>query len=121
MPLLRIVYLIFGTISLILGIIGIVLPLLPTTPFLLLTAFLYYKGSPKIYDRLMKQPVIGKYISNLRENKVIPIKVKIVSITLLWITIPYCIFFVVENLAVRILLGVIMIGVSIHILLFKSK
>ena len=121
MPLLRIVYLILGTISLILGIVGIFLPLLPTTPFLLLTAFLYHKSSRKVYERLMAQPVIGKYIRDFRENKLVPVKVKITSIILLWITIPYCIFFVVENLAVRILLGVVMIGVSVHILLFKSK
>ena len=121
MSILRIIYFIFGTISLILGIIGIFLPLLPTTPFLLLTAFLYYRSSPKAYERLMAQPVIGEYIRNFRENKVIPLRVKIIALILLWITIPFCIFYVVGNLALRILLGVILIGVSIHILSFKSK
>ena len=121
MPILRILYLILGTISLILGIIGIFLPLLPTTPFLLLTAFLYFRGSPKLYERLMAQPVIGKYIRDFRENKKIPIRVKIISITLLWITIPYCMFCVVGNFAVRIFLGIVMVGVTIHILSFKSK
>ena len=67
---------ILGTISLGLGILGIFLPLLPTTPFLLLTAALYFKGSPRLYQWLLNHKYFGTYIRNFRENKAIPLLVK---------------------------------------------
>ena len=60
---------ILGSISLALGILGIFLPLLPTTPFLLLTAALYFKGSPRLYNWLLNHRHFGPYIRNFRENK----------------------------------------------------
>ena len=72
-------YILFGTLSLILGIIGIFLPLLPTTPFLLLTAALYVRSSPRLYNWLLHQKYLGNYIRNFRENKAIPLRAKIVS------------------------------------------
>lgn len=62
-------YIALGTLSLALGILGIFLPLLPTTPFLLLTAALYFKSSPRLYNWLLNQKHLGPYIRNFRENK----------------------------------------------------
>ena len=69
----------YRTISLALGILGIFLPLLPTTPFLLLTAALYFKGSFRLYNWLLNHRYFGPYIRNYRENKAIPLRAKIVS------------------------------------------
>lgn len=113
-------YIILGSISLVLGIIGIFLPLLPTTPFLLLTAAAYFKGSPRLYEWLLNHKYLGPYIRNFRENKAIPLRAKIISVTLVWLTMLYCIFFVVEPLWLKILLGCIAIGVSYHVLSFKT-
>ena len=63
------VCIILGTVSLALGIIGIFLPLLPTTPFLLLTAALYFRGSPRLYQWLLNHKCLGPYIRSFRENK----------------------------------------------------
>lgn len=115
-------FLIFlGSVSLILGVIGIFLPLLPTTPFLLLTAFCYFKGSPELYKRLINQPYLGPYIVNYKKYRVISLRAKISSITLLWVSITYCIFFVTNLLWLRILLSIIAVCVTAHILSFKSK
>ncbi|NDW13337.1 DUF454 domain-containing protein [Bacteroides sp. 214] len=114
-------YVVLGSISLFLGILGIFLPLLPTTPFLLLTAALYCKGSPRLYNWLIAHKRFGPYILNFREHKTIPLRAKIVSVSLLWITILYCIFFVIDNLWIRILLLCIATGVTIHILSFKTQ
>ena len=84
---------ILGTVSLALGILGIFLPLLPTTPFLLLTAALYFKGSPRLYQWLLNQKHLGPYIRNFRENKAIPLRAKVISLVLMWGTMLYCIFF----------------------------
>ena len=64
-------YIALGTLSLALGILGIFLPLLPTTPFLLLTAALYFKSSPRLYNWLLNHKHLGPYIRNFRENKAI--------------------------------------------------
>ena len=108
---------ILGTVSLALGILGIFLPLLPTTPFLLLTAF---KGSPRLYQWLLNQKHLGPYIRNFRENKAIPLRAKIISLVLMWGTMLYCIFFLVPLVWVKILLFLIAVGVTYHILSFKT-
>lgn len=81
---LKTVFIICGTISLILGIIGIVVPGLPTAPFLLLTAFLYYKGSEKLYNKITGNHAIGKKIRQIKENKGITVKMKIYSLLTMW-------------------------------------
>ena len=88
-------YIALGTLSLALGILGIFLPLLPTTPFLLLTAALYFKSSPRLYNWLLNHKHLGPYIRNFRENKAIPLRAKIISISLMWITMLYCVFFII--------------------------
>lgn len=109
-----------GTVSLILGVIGIFLPLLPTTPFLLLAAVLYFRGSPRRYQWLLNHKHFGPYIRNYREHKAIPLRAKITSLTLLWGTIIYCIFFLIPLMWVKILLFLVAAGVSWHILSFKT-
>ena len=113
-------YILLGTVSLILGIIGIFLPLLPTTPFLLLTAALYMRSSPRLYDWLLHQKYLGNYIRNFRENKAIPLRAKIVSVSLIWITILHCVFFIVPYWWLKIVLLLIAAGTSRHILSFKT-
>ncbi|GAE85317.1 hypothetical protein JCM10512_3737 [Bacteroides reticulotermitis JCM 10512] len=103
-----------------LGIIGIFLPVLPTTPFLLLTAALYFKGSPRLYQWLLNHKYFGPHIRNFRENKSIPLRAKIISLSLMWGTMLYCIFYLIPYLWVQIVLALIAIGVTYHILSFKT-
>lgn len=111
---------IIGTISLALGIIGIFVPLLPTTPFLLLTAALYFRGSPRLYQWLLSHKHLGPYIRNYRENKAIPLRAKIISLTLMWGTMLYCIFFLIPLVWVKVLMLLVAAGVTYHILSFKT-
>ena len=107
-------YIVLGSISLALGILGIFLPLLPTTPFLLLTAALYFKGHafPLHY--------LQRIVHKSRENKAIPLRAKIISLVLMWGTMLYCIFCLIPFIWVKILLGLIAAGVTYHILSFKT-
>ncbi|WP_455672187.1 YbaN family protein [Phocaeicola sp.] len=116
----KILYTVTGTISLVLGVIGIFVPLLPTTPFLLLSAALYFRGSPRLYDWLLNQKYLGPYIRNFREYRAIPLRAKIVSVSLIWITISYCIFSVAPYLWLKIVLFGIAVGTSWHILSYKT-
>ena len=88
---------ILGSISLVLGVIGIFLPLLPTTPFLLLTAALYVRSSENLYQWLIHQKYLGTYIRNFREHRAIPLRVKVFSVTMVWLTIGFCIVAVVDE------------------------
>ena len=116
----KILGVIFGSLFLGLGIVGIFVPLLPTTPFLLLAAALYVRSSPRLYAWLLNQRHLGSYIRNFRENKAIPLRAKVISLVLMWGTMLYCIFFLIPLLWVKILLGLIAAGVTYHILSFKT-
>jgi uncharacterized membrane protein YbaN (DUF454 family) len=111
---------ILGTLFLVLGIIGIFIPLLPTTPFLLLAAACYIRGSKKFYDRLIKNKLLGEYIKNYQEGRGVPINVKIISIFFLWITIIFSTLIIISDILIRIILFVIAIGVTIHIITIKT-
>jgi uncharacterized membrane protein YbaN (DUF454 family) len=117
--LLRFSLIVAGTISTGLGILGIFIPLLPTTPFLLLAAACYLRSSERFYHWLLYNKLFGNYIKNYLEGKGIPLKVKVISIALLWLTIIFSAVFIVHSLFFRVILLVIAIGVTIHI--FKIR
>lgn len=104
-----------GTFSVFLGLLGIILPLLPTTPFLLLAAASYAKSSEKFYHWLINNRFFGSYIKNYRDGKGIPLRVKITAISFLWTTILITAVFFIPVIAVKILLIVIAVGVTVHI------
>jgi hypothetical protein len=89
---------------------------LPTTPFFLLAVACYARSSRRFYDWMLNNRLFGSYIRNYREGKVIPLKLKVLTLALLWGTITYSAFFVVDELYWRIILLVIAVGVTIHIL-----
>ncbi len=109
-----------GTAFLGLGIVGIFLPMVPTTPFLLLAAVCYARGSKRFYDWLLNNRVFGTYIRNYREGKGIRFRVKVLALVLLWTTITYSAFFVAPNIPVRVLLLVIAFAVTLHILKVRT-
>lgn len=114
-------FIFLGTLSLVLGIVGIFVPLLPTTPFLLLAAALWVRSSPKLYAWLLAHRRLGPYIRNFRENRAIPLRAKIFSVTLLWATLLYCIFAVVDAWWwAQVALLAVAVGVTWHILSFAT-
>ena len=120
-PFLKYLYIILGSISLALGFLGIFLPLLPTTPFLLLTAFLYAKGSKKFHTWLLNNKWFGQYIKDYQSHKGIPQRIKFKALFLLWTTMIISGIFVLHHWGLRILLLVIAIGVTIHLIRIPNK
>ena len=112
---------ILGLIALGLGILGVFLPVLPTTPFLLLAAALFLSGNKNLYHWLLNHPKLGPYISNFLKHKSIPLRVKVISISTLWLTLLYCAIFVAEHWALRALFFAIAVGVTIHFLSYKTE
>ena len=117
----RIFLIIVGCVSLALGILGIFLPMLPTTPFLLLSAAAWVKASPSLYEWLINHKVLGEYIRNYREHRAIPLRVKIISVSLVWLPIGYCIFAVVDEWWwAQVLMFLLATAISWHILSFNT-
>jgi len=113
----RALFFVAGSVSLALGTIGIVLPLLPTTPLLLLALACYCRSSKRMTKWVLSNKYFGSYIRRYKEGKGIPIKTKIVAIAALWITISYSAFFIVNIWwIVQLILFAIAIAVSIHII-----
>lgn len=109
-----------GSVSLVLGIMGVFLPVLPTTPFLLLAAAMYMRSSQRLYDWLMSHKHLGAYIRNFREHKALPLRVKVVSVTMVWATLLYCAFIVAKEWWMSVMFIAIATGVTIHILSYKT-
>lgn len=116
----RTTLIVVGTASVILGTAGIFVPLLPTTPFLLLAAAAFTRSSDRLYDWLTHHRWFGSYIRNYRDYRAIPLSTKILAITLLWSTMIYAGLAVVQSWLVRGLLLVIAVGVTVHLLQLKT-
>ena len=105
-----------GTASLTAGIVGIFLPILPTTPFLLLSAACYIRSSQRFYRWLISNRLFGDYIRNYIERRGVTLRVKVSCLAILWITIGCSAALATDTLWIRILLAVIAVGVTAHIL-----
>jgi hypothetical protein len=116
----RILLITAGSFFVGLGILGIFVPVLPTTPFLLLAAACYARSSQRFYSWLLNNKWFGNYIRNYLERKGVPLKVKVLTVALLWITIGASVAFAVQTLVVRLILVFIAIGVSVHILSIRT-
>jgi len=111
-----------GTIFLALGAIGVVVPGLPTTPFLLLAAALYVRSSERLYSWLLNHKVFGKIVRDFRETRSISIRTKLISTGTMWamIVISICLF--IDNLAVEITISALgAVGTVVLLLIPTTK
>jgi hypothetical protein len=109
-----------GVICVGLGFAGIFIPVLPTTPLLLLAAAAFIRSSDRLYHWLIHHKWFGEYIRNYREHRAVTRSAKITALVFLWTTILYAIIFVLEAWWLRALLGVVAAAVSAHILSLKT-
>ena len=111
---------VIGCISLILGAIGAFLPILPTTPFILLAAVCFSKSSKRMHSWLTSLPYFGSAILDWEKNKVIRPRAKIMAVAMIWISIGLTISFAKIHIGLKIMLGVIAVSTTIFILTRKS-
>lgn len=116
----RVLFILAGVVSLILGAVGIVLPLLPTTPLVLLSAVCFSKSSKRLEAWLMKSRVFGGFIDNYRTGNGIGKMHKIGSLTWLWIGLITSVI-VIRTIWGCVVLGIVGVGVTVHILMMKTK
>ena len=103
-----------------LGMLGIILPLLPTTPFLLLAAACYVRSSDMLYQKLVANRWLGPYIRNYREHRAITMRSKIMTLVILWGTVAYTSLAFIDGMIIRMGLLVVAAGVTIYILHLKT-
>jgi len=114
------IFTVFGTIFLIIGAIGVFIPILPTTPFLLLATACYLRGSERLHRWLIYNRVFGEFIRNYTEGRGIKQRQKIYTISFLWLMIIFSVIYVLNNSLFRILLLFIAMVVSIHIIILPT-
>ena len=119
----RALWFIAGMICLVFGMVGIVLPILPTTPLLLAAAACFCKSSTRMYDWLLGNKWFGEYIKNYKEGRGLPMRTKIWALTVLWVTIGVSTVFFLNRLLppqlvlpMQLIMVAVAIAVSAHIL-----
>ncbi|MBG45778.1 MAG: hypothetical protein CMB76_04595 [Euryarchaeota archaeon] len=95
----RIVWFSFGFLSMVIGIIGIVIPGLPTTPLMILAAACFAKSSQKFYDWIINNRLFGEHVKNYREGKGIPKKSKPVILSTLWFFVLFAVLIAIPDSA----------------------
>lgn len=114
-------FLITGTISLGLGFVGLFLPVLPTTPFLLLSLYLFSKGHPEKVDEVINHPKLNPYIKDYLSNEGIPFQSKIKALIVLWTSILISAFVFIHAIPIRVVILTSATLVSIYIITRKTK
>lgn len=117
----RALLVIAGSFFLVLGLIGIVVPVLPTTPFLILAALCYARGSVGCYRWLVTNRFFGRYLDDYLNGRGVPWTVRAGALVFLWGVITVTAVLWVDALWLRILLFVIAVGVTIHVVMLKGR
>ena len=106
-----------GTICVGLGIIGLVLPVVPTSPFLLLAAACYARSSKRFYNRLLANPIFGPPIRQWRKNRSIPLRAKWLAIAMILVTFSVTVIFILEDTPARLIMS--LIGLLVIVFLYR--
>jgi len=110
----------FGTVCVGLGVMGIFLPLMPTTVFLLMAAYCYSRSSDRFHEWLLNNRFLGKYIKNYRSGQGISVRQKVTTIAILWASIGFSVWFIAASFWPTLFLAAVAIGVTIHLVMIKT-
>ena len=121
MELTRLIFLSLGFTFLGIGAVGIVVPLLPTTPFVLVSAFCFGKSSERFERFISKNRYFGSYIENYKTKKGIPFDVKLKSIGFLWAMLIISVLIFSKSIYILLILAVVGMAVTAHIALLKTR
>ena len=113
-------FIFLGTVTLLLGSLGIILPVLPTTPFLLLNAYFYVRSSDRLYQWLINHRIFGLYVRSYLKYRAVSRKTKIFALSSLWITIILSLIFFIHKWPVRLMILLVASIVTVHILSLKT-
>jgi len=122
MNLLKLFYITLGTLSLGIAMVGFLVPGLPATPFLLLTAAFYMRGSKRLHDWLVNNKHLGPYIRNFQQNRSVPLHIKIYATVLMWIMVfVSCYFFLDQPIVEFFIIASAAVGSTVLIFFVKTS
>jgi len=110
-----------GTLLIALGIIALVIPIVPTSPFLILAAACYVRSSPLLYEKLLANRFCGKLIRNYREKGTFSWPQKIAMVITLFISMSISLFLFVPNVAAKIIIATFTLLTGMYIILMNGK
>lgn len=108
-------YIIIGTISLLIGAIGLFLPVIPTTPLIILAAACYYRGSDRLHTWILSSRWFGDTIKNYQEGRGLTRDTKVRAISMMWVMMLVSAWFFVSSLFVRVAIICVGIGVTVYL------
>ena len=118
----RLLFVALGSIFLALGVIGIVVPGLPTTPFLLLSAACYFRSSNRLHSWLLNHKLFGRFIRDFKENKSISLRSKVISLVTMSCMILLSVFVFLDNLYIKIVILILgAVGAMVLLLIPTSR
>lgn len=117
----KVLYQVLGAIFIILAILGIFLPLLPTTPFLLLSAYFFSQSNERAHQWLLEHNIFGPIISDWSKYGVVSVRTKIIAITMMIILFGYTLIFVKVSLVIKVIVAATGIAVAIFLLTRPSQ
>lgn len=117
----RIILKVLGLLAVALGVVGIVLPGLPTTPFLLLALWLFSRSSLRLQHWLLANRLFGRYLEDYRQGRGIPRRVKVYILVVMWVGMALCAVYVLPSWWLRVLLFGVAVGVTWHVGRIKTK
>jgi uncharacterized protein len=107
----RIFFIVLGILSVILAALGVLLPGLPATPFLLLASYSFARSSKRMHDWLVNNKIFGPILSDFLDRKGIRLHIKIISIVMMWGMMLVSVFFLMENDVIKyVAIGGALIG-----------
>ena len=112
----RSIYIIVGTIALVIGAIGLFLPVIPTTPLVILAAACYYRGSNRLHNWILSSRWFGETVKNYQEGRGLTRDTKVRAISMMWAMILISAWFFVSNLFVRVAIICVAIGVTVYLI-----
>jgi len=112
-------FLVFGTISLVLAYVGVIMPGIPGIPFILLTAWFYVRSSDKMYNWILNHRVFGKLLNKFSEKEKVPLGFKIFVVSQLWVSVTVTLIWFVHNIYIQI--PIVIIGIIASIVVFRMK
>ena len=115
-PIIRILWVVLGSFFVVIGGIGVIVPGLPTTLFLILAAACYIRSSQRLYDWLINNKTFGPYLRDYREGKGIPKRAKVLAVSMIIVFVSYAVFFGIESLNLKIAAGILGIAGLLYVL-----
>lgn len=120
-PGVRLLFVVLGSVFVALGVLGAFLPVLPTTPFLILAAACYARGSPRFYNALLNNRTFGPLILEWRRHRSIPFRIKVIAILLMSVTLAASILTLNERPGLQLMLAAMGVGLGVYLWRIPSR